>query len=249
MKSRRRRYAANFSRRARSSSSVLTRPPSRSALTVLARSRVSLIFSISTRFAESCSRHRTSCSSSSSIFSSACSIASSNSFTLPVSSSFSSLRSTFCFSSCSFLSFRSSSSSAILSTVSLLSSLASSSSFFPTTGSASPLSMASRIFFAFSSISVFLSASSSRFDFRSTPARAKVFFVATLESRGYTGQPQCAHSTHLGTVSGSGSTPSGEICISTNSLRSCLAFLTRHAGPAASIWLLFLTGIFGPGLP
>mmetsp|Transcript_7695 Transcript_7695/g.20726 ORF Transcript_7695/g.20726 Transcript_7695/m.20726 type:complete len:214 (-) Transcript_7695:127-768(-) len=213
MNSRRLRYVANFAVRARSSRIVLMRPPSRSLLTKLARSRVVVSFSITTLWAESFSRQRTSCSSSSSIFSSACSSCSSVSLTFAFSPSTSSARSRFAFVRSSFFSLRSSSSSAIFSTVSRLSLLSAFSSSPPSPASSVslPSSIASRFFSSFS----FLVASSSFLEPRSMPARAKVFLVATFDSRGYTGQPQWLHSTHFGTVSGSGSAPSGDCWIST----------------------------------
>mmetsp|Transcript_51989 Transcript_51989/g.153314 ORF Transcript_51989/g.153314 Transcript_51989/m.153314 type:complete len:259 (-) Transcript_51989:283-1059(-) len=188
MNSRRLRYAANLARVSRSSRIVLMRPPSRSLLTRLARSRVVFSFSISTLLAESFSRQRTSCSSSSSILASAASSSSSVCWSFCVRSSTCSLRSMLSLSSSVFLSFRSSSSSAIFSTVSRLSWLPSPSS--PSSPSPSSPSLPSSIASRFFSSASFFAASSSFLVPRSMPALAKVFFVATFDSRGYTGQPQ-----------------------------------------------------------
>mmetsp|Transcript_101047 Transcript_101047/g.290832 ORF Transcript_101047/g.290832 Transcript_101047/m.290832 type:complete len:226 (-) Transcript_101047:293-970(-) len=189
-------YAANSSFKAWSSRSVLTRPVSRSALTMLARSRTCFKRPISVRAWDSLSRQRCSASSMNSILSSAAARASLVSASSLVRFSFCTSSSWTLLSSSVLASLRSSISSAIRSTVSRLSVLS--------VSSASPPSAA--LFFS----SSFRLASSSVFVPRTMPARRNVFFVATFDSRGYTGQPQWEHSTHFGSVSGSASAPSGD---------------------------------------
>mmetsp|Transcript_100896 Transcript_100896/g.325705 ORF Transcript_100896/g.325705 Transcript_100896/m.325705 type:complete len:229 (+) Transcript_100896:669-1355(+) len=217
MSARRRFIVAIFTRRAAASCRDATRPASLSALTVLARSRNCVSSSFLSSALSSKSRYLSSASFLNSISSSSSSTFFSSSSTCFVSRSLSCSRSMLFFSSSSFRSFRSSSSSLRRSSVSRESWLPASS---PSPGSSSPAARAA-------SISALRFSSSSFLVPRSMPARAKVFFVATLASLGYTGKPQFPHSTHLGTVRGSGSMPSGDCCTSTYCCRSSLALFTR----------------------